>query len=136
MTTNLRIFNSTRVFLKKAIQPWKDNIVKQQNGRCKISNQWRNVDVHHQSKSFHKIVDETFAATGLDFRPSVTDYTQAELALLATTILKLHEGVTGVLVARRLHEEYHKQYQTVSEVAWKEFKAKYKPRRKSLQKTA
>lgn len=131
MTTNIRIFNDIRVYLNAAIKPWRDAIYKRQNDRCRISDQYRNVDVHHVSKSFRDIVEETFAATGIEYRPYTYEYTQAELNLLSATILALHQDVRGVLVARRLHELYHKQYGNCCTTEnWKEFKSKFKIRRR------
>ena len=131
MTTNIRIFNDIRVHLKAAIKPWRDAVYKRQNDRCRISNQYRNVDVHHVSKSFRDIVDETFAATGIKYRPCTYEYTQAELNLLSATILAQHKDVKGVLVARRLHERYHKQYgNSCTADNWKEFKSQFKIRRR------
>ena len=131
MTTNLRIFNDIRVHLKDAIKPWRDAIYKRQKNRCRISNQYRSVDVHHVSRSFSSIVDETFAATGIEYRPHIGDYKKEELNLLAATILALHQDVRGVLVARRLHTLYHKQYGNCCTAEnWKEFKAQFKPRRR------
>ena len=131
MTTNIRIFNDIRVYLNAAIKPWRDAVYKRQNDRCRISDQYRNVDVHHVSKSFRDIVDETFAATGIKYRPYTYEYTQAELNLLSATILALHKDVKGVLVARRLHELYHKQYGNCCTAGnWKEFKSKFKIRRR------
>lgn len=130
MTTNLRILNDIRVHLKAAIKPWRDAIYKRQNSRCRISNQWRNVDVHHATKSFSSIVDETFTATGIEYRPYTYEYTQEELNLLSVTILALHQNVRGVLVARRLHTLYHRQYgNSCTAENWKKFKSRFKPRR-------
>lgn len=131
MTTNIRTFNDIRVYLNAAIKPWRDAIYKRQNDRCRISDQYRNVDVHHVSKSFRDIVEETFAATGIEYRPYTYEYTQAELNLLAATILALHKDVRGVLVARRIHILYHKQYGNCCTAEnWKEFKSQFKIRRR------
>ena len=130
MTTNFRIFNDIRVHLKAAIKPWRDAIYKRQNNRCRISNQYRNVDVHHVSRSFSNIVDETFAIAGINYRPYISDYTLEELDLLSATILALHQNVRGVLVSRRLHTLYHKQYgNNCTAENWKKFKSQFKPRR-------
>jgi len=132
MTYSLRLFNDIKVFLKKAIKPWRDEIYKRQSGRCRISNQYRNVDIHHVSKSFSCIVGETFAITGIQYRPSTNDYSAAELNLLAATILALHKNVQATLVARRLHAEYHRQYgNDCTADNWREFKSQYKPRRRN-----
>ena len=130
MTTNLRKFDDIKAFLKAATKPWRDEIYKRQNNRCRISNQHRSVDVHHCTKPFSTIVEETFASTGIEYRQRISEYTQAELNLLAATILALHQDVRGVLVARRLHVLYHKQYGNCCTAKhWKEFKSKFKIRR-------
>jgi hypothetical protein len=130
VTYNLRNFMCIRRYLKAAIKPWRDAIIKAQRGRCRISQQYRHVDVHHVSKSFSAIIKETFAVTGIAYRPETCDYTPEELALLAATCLDLHRNVIGVLVARRLHEEYHRQYNECTADNWREFKRQYKPRRR------
>ena len=131
MTTDIRIFNDIRVYLNAAIKPWRDAIYKRQNNRCRISDQYRSVDVHHVAKSFSSIVDETFAATGIEYRPHTYEYTQDELNLLSATILALHKDVKGALVARRLHELYHKRYgNSCTSNNWKEFKSQFKIRRR------
>lgn len=131
MTTDIRTFNDIRVYLNAAIKPWRDAIYKRQNDRCRISDQYRNVDVHHVNKSFRDIVEETFAATGIEYRPYTYEYTQAELNLLSATILALHKDVRGVLVARRIHILYHKQYGNCCTAEnWKEFKSQFKIRRR------
>ena len=131
MTTNIRIFNDIKVYLNAATKPWRDAIYKRQNNRCRISNQYRSVDVHHVTKSFRDIMGETFAATGIKYRPYTYEYTQAELNLLSATILALHQDVRGVLVARRFHTLYHKQYGNCCTAEnWKEFKSQFKIRRR------
>jgi len=129
ITTNIKTFNSIREFIKSAIKPWKDKIIKSSNGRCFLTNQVNNIDVHHISKSFTNIMRETFEVTGIPFRKSTYEYTQTELDLLRVTCLALHQDVTGVTLCRRLHEDYHRLYSETTSENWKKFRLYRKKRR-------
>lgn len=127
MTTNLKAFNSIREFIKLAIKPWKQKIIKQCHEKCVISGNWRGCDVHHVSRSFDSIFRETFEVTGIPFRKQTYEYTEAELTQLQITCLALHSDVTGILVSSRLHILYHQQYgNEVTIDNWKEFKSNWK----------
>ena len=72
---NLKKFNSTRAYLKAQIKQWKLDSLKK-NPRCLITNQVKEVDVHHLNKSFSEILEETFIMANLPQYKTTTEYTQ------------------------------------------------------------
>lgn len=118
----LNQFNDIRDYLKRSIKPWKDQVIQQHKGRCTITGQHRNVHVHHLSKSFEEIFQETFKTTGIPNRHYTYKYSETELTLLRNACLALHMNVKGVVIAARFHKEYHQTYTEISEETFAEYK--------------
>lgn len=86
---NLKKFNSTKAYLKSQIKQWKRDSLKK-NPRCLITNQVKDVEVHHLNKSLSQILEEAFIKADLPFYQTTTNYTQQELLKLFSICLELH----------------------------------------------
>ena len=128
---NLNKFNDIKSYLQRANYQWRDRIMRQYNGRCPITDKWRHVSVHHISRSFEDIMKETFAAAGIEYRPSTHQYSLDELDTLVTTMAALHRGVTGVVLSNKVHAAYHNIYgRECTTGNWREFKKLIKSKHK------
>jgi hypothetical protein len=124
---NLKKFNSTKEYLKAQIKQWKRDSLKK-NPRCLITNQVKDVEVHHLNKSFSQILEETFIKADLPQHKTTTNYTQQELLKLSNICLALHYKYgLGVAMGRDIHKLFHKEYgYNATKKDYYEFKKRFK----------
>lgn len=124
---NLKKFNSTKAYLKAQIKQWKRDSLKK-NPRCQITNQVKDVDVHHLNKSFSEILEETFIAADLPYYKTTTEYTQEELLKLSNICLALHYKYGyGMAMGKKVHKLFHDTYgESPTREDYYEFKKQFK----------
>ena len=124
---NLKKFNSVKTYLKAQIKQWKQDSLKK-NPRCLITNQVKDVEVHHINKSFSKIIEETFEMANIPQYKTTTKYTHEELLKLSNICLALHyKHGLGLAMGRNIHKLFHNQYgYNATREDYYEFKKRFK----------
>lgn len=99
--------------LRRNLKEWKQKSLETTDYRCMISNKQGRLIVHHANpdKPFHKIVKETFKATGIEPQRSLEHYSTEQLKQLINVCSALHfKYGLGVPLTKELHLEFHKTY--------------------------
>ncbi|WP_310877151.1 hypothetical protein [Priestia megaterium] len=96
-------------FLRKKIDVWKEDSMRDCGYRCVITGKY--FDVIHHLHSFNKIVSETLDTLSLDVHNEIEKYTSQELFIIEETCLKLHYKYgLGVCLTNMAHDLFHKEY--------------------------
>jgi hypothetical protein len=102
--------NSLSNYLRSKLYDWRIKSFKKYNFKCTITNQTKNLQVHHLY-SFNKIVVETLIELGLDLYDHYGKYTKDELKTLSDKCLELHDKYgLGVPLTKDIHNEFHNIY--------------------------
>lgn len=98
-------------YLRQQITEWKLKWLKEYGYRCAITRvNSKELEIHHLTKPFHIVRDETLAELGLDIRDKINDYTTTELHQICKLFIQKHEEVEGVPLLRSIHIEFHKSF--------------------------
>ncbi|OLR24937.1 hypothetical protein [Bacillus cereus] len=98
-------------YLRERIKPWKDATRKAWGRKCVLSDDDKNIEVHHLSRNFNASVKETFESLCLPILESVNQYSELDLRNLEKRCLELHFHYgLGICLARKVHKEYHNIY--------------------------
>lgn len=97
------------VYLRDFITEWKKDSAKNCNYKCVITGE--KFDAIHHLYSFNKILDETMNICNLPIYKNINQYTDEEMELLKTELVKEHyKHPLGVCLTREIHNLYHRLY--------------------------
>lgn len=91
---------------------WRYDSLKYNQFRCYLTNRkGKDLEVHHQNKSFMEIVMAAIEEAEIKYKPLMSDYSEDELIIIRRKLLKMHykEGY-GILLTKELHMQFHKIY--------------------------
>lgn len=101
--------SSLTSYLKKQITEWKKDSMKSCGYKCVICGE-KFKDIHH-IYNFYNMMIESLEELALDVRDSVSKYTDSELALIKSLVLKKHgEHPLGACLCRSHHKMFHRDY--------------------------
>jgi hypothetical protein len=113
-------------YARCATKDWKNQILRECNFTCFISNiQSHNLQVHHTSP-FHEMRDRALSELGLNVRQSISEYTDEELDAITDKIRRAHETEKGYAIDASIHKIFHSLYGfKTNERDFLEFKHRY-----------
>lgn len=113
-------------YLRKAIDSWKEESMKNSGYRCVITGDY--FDVIHHLYSFNKIVTEVLDTLNLEQHSTLEKYSPKEIREIRVLNLKLHfDYGLGVCLSKSVHDLFHDIYGKYdnSPEQFEEFKMRY-----------
>lgn len=99
------------MYLRERIKPWKNDSRAAWGKHCALSYKEESVEVHHASRSFRAIVEETLEVLNFPLYKEINQYTEEELELLEKKCLELHYSYgLGICLSSEAHNLYHTMY--------------------------
>lgn len=97
--------------LKKAINPWKFNILNN-SPFCDISGSTKDLEVHHVNINYSDLVKEAIKNVNFNLKGThISSYSYEDIVKLKQEILRLHyEKAQGVVLNKKIHQEFHSIY--------------------------
>ena len=96
--------------LRGAIDEWIFDRLKEQNFTCFISGKSTgDMQVHHETP-FHKLRDRLVTEMGIELKPTIADYTEAEVETMRENMREIHEQEAGYVLTREVHSLFHSLY--------------------------
>jgi len=103
--------SEVKLYVRSYLKDWKERSLRENNYRCVISNDKKNLEVHHLIKPFYVIFQEALQLCNLPIKTKIKDYLDNELDSLISTCLSLHFSYgLGVPITKELHKEFHSVY--------------------------
>ena len=117
---------SINEYLRNYIDEWKWNSLKGTDFKCDIECTNENLEVHHLIP-FSSLSEKMFEILNIDKRPTISGYSQDELALMRKTINQLHMKKLGVPLNKEVHFLFHQifGYRNTDEEQYIFFKNNY-----------
>lgn len=101
--------NSISEYLRKCLNTWKLDSMKESNYKCVVTGD--KFDVIHHLYSFNKIIDETIEELQLEPHKTVGEYSDSELLDIKIKCLEIHYRYPlGVCLSEDVHRQYHSLY--------------------------
>lgn len=95
-------------YLRKSEKDWKKEILDIYDNKCVITGN-TDVVVHHLI-SFRKLVDIACEKCGLEFKPTINQYTAEEYQKLTSSFKSLHSLDSGIVLSKEIHKRFHSEY--------------------------
>lgn len=94
------------------LRVWRNHWKEQYGNKCAITASKRKmlIHIHHSSKTFHDIRNETLSDLHLPFYYSTDEYTKEELALVADLFVAKHCQAEGIPLLKSIHKLFHTLY--------------------------
>lgn len=104
--------SEVKTYVRNTLTKWKNDSLKKHRYKCVVTGiKSRKLEIHHLTKPFHLIFEESLKLCGLKAYEKIGDYTNKELGSLTETCITLHEHYgLGVPLTKKIHKEFHKQY--------------------------
>lgn len=104
---------STIDFIRHQLYLWKQEVLKQYEGKCDICGEkTKDLVIHHVSKNFSSILDEASQNTGIPILNCIADYSDEERDILINEVKRLHTIDIGRPMKREYHKLFHRRYGT------------------------
>lgn len=95
--------------LRKAIKPWKRDIIKSYGNKCAVTGETGiKLYVHHLD-NFTSLVLKACENVGLDKRIRLGDYSYEEYTQIKDEFIKLHTLLEGVPMKQEIHKRFHRE---------------------------
>lgn len=96
--------------LRKALKPWKAEILAQDQYQCQISGAQHDLIVHH-IKGFNALVREASEITSTPILRKIKDYSDVkDFYTLREALVRLHTLDIGITLTKEVHDSFHQQY--------------------------
>lgn len=94
-------------YLRYLLHPWISYHLKRVNYRCELTGQQGILNVHHMY-SFKSIIQDTMKELQLNIKPSMSDYSEDELQLIAINFVKNNDLYSKpIVMLESVHKDFH-----------------------------
>jgi hypothetical protein len=101
---------SIRKSLRETLSEWKNKSLENSGYICDLTGTKKHLEVHHLY-SFDLILKEVFNNLEIEIKEKIADYTEDEMALLKSEVLKIHYKYgLGVCLEKKVHKLFHTIY--------------------------
>lgn len=102
--------SKTRENLRKALKPWKKEILKLYDNQCPITHTSEEVEVHHLT-SMATIIKRAERKTGIKLKDFLNEYDDYEdYYRLKKCILEENNKCNAIAISKKIHRDFHKKY--------------------------
>lgn len=113
--------------LRKSLKDWKFKVLKRDNFKCAITNNYNDLVVHHL-KSFNTIIQESSQELNIPILKKFSDYKDInDFYILKDRVMEKHSLNIGITLNRDVHNSFHNRYgkgnNTIEQ--FNEFKSSY-----------
>lgn len=115
-------------YVRKRQRHWSEKILKENGCSCMLTNEAKNIVVHH-IYSFNLLIDDTIKHLHFPIKASVDEYTKEELDLFYDTFNKIQDDKNSyVCISNKIHKLFHNIYGYGNNTPeqWSEFVYLYK----------